>query len=87
MTDATFKNAFVNFEVEYGLDFDALEAKVIDAASSLEAPERIRPSREEVQDMIDAVYAAIEGAFEDYHWAMNRAWRALKQALRETAEG
>ena len=27
--------------------------------------------------------AAIEDAFEDYHWTMNRAWRALKQALRE----
>ena len=36
MTGATFKSAVVDFEVEYELDFNALEAKVVDAAFSLE---------------------------------------------------
>ena len=85
MTDATFRHAFVDFEIEYGLDFNALEAKVVEAASSLEVPERRRLSADAVRDIHDAVHAAIEDAFEDYRWAMNRAWRALKQALRETA--
>ena len=86
MTDATFKNAFVDFEIEYELDFNTLQAKVMDAASSLEVPERRHPSADAVRDIHDAVRAAIEDAFEDYHWAMNRAWRALKRALRGTAE-
>jgi hypothetical protein len=86
MTDGTFKNAFVNFEIEYELDFNTLQAKVMDAASSLEVPERRRASADAVRDIHDAVHAAIEDAFEDYHWAMNRARRALKRALREIAE-
>ena len=71
MIDATFKNAVVNFEIEYELDFNALEAKVVDAAFSLEVPERRRLSADAVRDIHDAVRTAIEDAFEDYHWAMN----------------
>ena len=85
MTGATFKHAVVDFEVEYELDFNALEAKVVDAAFSLEVPEQRRPSADAVRDIHDAVQAAIVDAFEDYHWTMNRAWRALKQAI--TSEG
>jgi hypothetical protein len=87
MTDATFKNAFVDFEVEYQLVQGELEAAIANATSSLEFPSTFDlVTRSTVEDLHTDVRDAIEAGFKDHRWLMNRAWRALKQALRETAE-
>ena len=87
MTGATFKNAFVDFEIECQLAQGELEAAIVNAASSLEFPsKRDLVARSEIEDLHADVRDAIEAGFKDHRWLMTRAWRALKRALRETAE-
>ena len=51
MTGATFKNAFVDFEIEYELAQGELEAAIANAASSLEFPsKRDLVARSEIED-------------------------------------
>lgn len=87
MIGATFKNAIAAFEIECQLAQSNLEATIVNAASSLEFPsKRDLVARSEIEDIHADVRDAIEAAFKDHRWLMTRAWRALKRALRETAE-
>jgi hypothetical protein len=89
MTDATFKSAFADFAIEYELAHSSFEAAIAEAVSALEFPAAKRDliARAKVEDLHVEVRDAVEHAFRDHTWIMTRARRALKQALRETAEG
>ena len=87
MTGAAFKNAFVDFEIECQLAQGELKAAIANATSSLEfASKRDLVARSEIEDLHADVRDAIEAGFKDHRWLITRAWRALKQTLRETAE-
>ena len=61
MTDATFKNAFVDFEIEYQLAQSELEAAIASATSSLEFPSRRNlVARSKIEDLRADVSDAIE---------------------------
>jgi hypothetical protein len=88
MTDFSLKSAIVNFEIDYEVANGMYEAAIADAVSALEFPAS-KPdlvARSKIEDLHADVRDAIEAGSTDYHCAMNRAWRAFKQALRETAE-
>jgi hypothetical protein len=88
MTGATFKTVLVNFQIEYELAHGELEAVIADAISALEFPSKGQAvARSKVEDLHNDVRDTIESGFKDNRWKMNRAWRELKQALRETAGG
>ena len=61
MTDATFKNAFVDFEIEHQLAQSELEAAIASATSSLEFPSRRDlVARSKIEDLHADVSDAIE---------------------------
>jgi hypothetical protein len=87
MIGATFKNAIVAFEVECQLAQSNLENTIANATSSLEFPSRRDfVARSDIEDLHADVRDAIEAGLKDHRWLTTRAWRALKRALRETAE-
>ena len=87
MTGATFKNAFVDFEIERQLAQGELEAAIANAASALEFPsKRDLVARSEIEDLHADVRDAIEAGIQRPRWLITRARRALKRALCETVE-
>ncbi len=61
MTDATFRHAFVDFEIEYQLAQSELEAAIASATSSLEFPSRRDlVARSKIEDLHADVSDAIE---------------------------
>jgi hypothetical protein len=84
---ATHKTAFREFEIGYELAHGELEALIANAISALEFPSTVQTvTRSKIEDLHADVRDAIEAGFKDHSWKMNRMWRALKWALRETAE-
>ena len=84
---AKVSRAISDFEIEYELADGMYEAAIANATSSLEFPsKRDLVARSKIEDLHADVRDAIEAGFKDHRWLMTRAWRALKQALRESAE-
>jgi hypothetical protein len=86
---AKASRAISDFEIEYELADGMYEAAIADAVSALEFPASKCEvvSRSTVEDLHANVREAFKDASKNRSWTMSRAWRALKQALRETAGG